>query len=63
MPLKEEFKWNPHGLLHLIASLGVFISLYFKDYVDSVWICWGIFLLWYLLVFLSYLTYRFFRNK
>ena len=62
-PLKEEFKWNPYGWLNLVASLGIIPVVYFSRYVDSLWICWGLFLLWYFLVYFTYLTYRYFRNK
>ena len=36
-PLREEYKWNPHGILNLIGSIGIIPAIFVGRYVDSVW--------------------------
>ena len=34
-PLREEYKWNPHGILNLIGSIGIIPAIFVGRYVDS----------------------------
>lgn len=62
-PLKEEFKWNPHGWLNLIGALGSFPSIFSAYLYDSFWLGSGVLLGWYFLVYFIYLTYCYFKSK
>jgi hypothetical protein len=62
-PLREEYKWNPHGILNIIGSLGVFPAVMLAREVDNIWILFGIVILWWLIVAFVYLVYCYFKNK
>lgn len=62
-PLREEYKWNPHGILNLIGSIGIIPAIFVGRYVDNLLGCLGFIILWYAIVCLVFLTYRYFRDK
>ena len=62
-PLQGEFKWNPNGILCLIAALGIIPAIFVGRYTDSFWGSIVFFFLWYAIVYLTYLTYCYFKNK
>ncbi len=62
-PLQGEFKWNPNGILIVIASLGSIPAIFLGRYLDSFWGSAVFFILWYAIVYLTFLIYHFFKNK
>ncbi len=62
-PLQREYKWNPYGILNIIGSLGLIPAIFAGRYYDSIWVCLGVIILWYLVVLFSYLTYRYFCSS
>ena len=62
-PLQGEFKWIPNGILGVIASLGIIPAIFIGRYTDCFWCSAGFFILWYAIVYLAFLSYRYFKNK
>ena len=61
-PMREEFN-KEHVIINIIGALGIFPSGLIGRQLDNFWIYCGIFLLWWALVVLIYLAYRYFKNK
>jgi hypothetical protein len=62
-PLKGEYKFNPNFILNLIGALGLMPAMYVTRLTGIFWIGAVLFLLWYAVVYLTYLTYCYFKNK
>ena len=62
-PLQGDFKWNPNGILSVIGALGIIPAIFVGGYTDSFWCSAGFFILWYAIVYLTFLTYRYFKDK
>lgn len=62
-PLQGEFKWNPNDILCLTGALGVIPAIFVGRYTDSFWYSVVFFILWYAIVYLTFLTYRYFKDK
>ena len=62
-PLQGEFKWNPNGILCLIGALGIIPAIFVVRYADSFWSSMVFFILWYAIVYLTFLTFLYFKDK
>ena len=54
-PMREEYN-KEHFILNILGALGIITSGWIGRKLDNVWISWGAFLLWWVLVVLIYLT-------
>ena len=61
-PLRGEMRKDTI-LPMIIGGLGIFPATYLGHREDSFWICAGVFLIWYLMVYIIYLTFLFLKNK
>jgi hypothetical protein len=61
-PMREEFN-KEHFIINIIGALGIIPSGWIGRELDNLWISWGVFFLWWALVVLIYLTYRYLKNK
>ena len=61
--LQGDYKMNPHLILQLAGSLGLLPAMYVGRHTGNFWISAVLFLLWYAIVYLTYLTYCYFRNN
>ena len=61
-PMREEFN-KEHFIVNIMGALGIIPCGWIGRELDNLWISWGAFLLWWALVVLIYLTYRYFKNK
>lgn len=61
--LQGEYKFIPNFLLQLIGALGLMPAMYVGRSTDSFWLSAIFFILWYAVVYLTYLTYCYFKNK
>ena len=61
-PMREEFN-KEHFIINIMGALGIIPSGWVGRELDNLWFSWGFFLLWWALVVLIYLTYRYLKNK
>ena len=61
-PMREEAN-KGHYIMNIIGALGIFPSGWIGRKLNSLWISWGVFFLWWALVVLIYLTYRYLKNS
>ena len=71
--MKDKLKkfWEPmtvemnkgHIIVNFIGSLGAFPAVMLARKVATIWVMFGIIILWWLLVVLIYLTYCYLKNK
>ena len=60
-PMREEFN-KEHFIMNFMGALGIFPSGWIGREYDNFWIYCGVFLLWWALVVLIYLTYRYLKK-
>ena len=60
-PMREEFN-KEHLIVNIMGALGIIPCGWIGRELDNLWISWGSFLLWWALVVLIYLTYRYLKN-
>ena len=60
--MREEFN-KEHFIINIMGALGIIPSGWIGRELDNLWISWGVFFLWWALVVLIYLTYRYLKNK
>jgi hypothetical protein len=61
--LQGEYKFFPHFILNLLGALGLMPAMNVTRSTGIFWIGAALFLLWYAVVYLTYLTYCYFKNK
>lgn len=52
-----------HIVVNVIGALGAFPAIMLARKVDTIWVLFGIYILWWLVVVLTYLTYCYLKNK
>jgi hypothetical protein len=60
--MREEAN-KEHFIMNIMGALGIIPSGWVGRELDNLWFSWGFFLLWWALVVLIYLTYRYLKNK
>ena len=58
-PLREEYNKK----ITIIGSLIIFPAVMLGRKVGSIWVLFGIVLLWWIIVVFTYLTYRYLKSK
>ena len=61
-PMREEFN-KEHFIMNFMGALGIFPSGWIGREYGNFWIYCGVFLLWWALVVLIYLTYRYLKTN
>ena len=46
----------------IIASFGIIPSNYFAKEIPSIWVSWGLLLIWFGIVYFFYLVYLYFKK-
>ena len=58
-PLREEY----NNKVTLVGALIIFPAVMLGRKVGSIWVLFGIVLLWWIIVVFTYLSYRYYKSK
>ena len=61
-PLREEYN-NKNNKVTLVGALIIFPAVMLGRKVGSIWVLFGIVLLWWIIVVFTYLSYRYYKSK
>ncbi len=61
-PMKEGFN-KEHFIMNFMGALGIIPCGWISRELDNLWVGFGVLILWWALVVLFYLTYRYLKNK
>ncbi len=62
-PLGQKYDKKNIAVINFAGALGIFPAVMIGRQLGSDWISLGIALLWWIIVFFTYLTYRYLKSK
>ena len=60
-PMRQEMR-KDQMLPAIIASFGIFPINHFAKEIPSIWVSWGLLLIWFGIVYFFYLLYLYFKK-